>query len=174
MSNNNLDNNNKEKKERKYNSGQFVKGNTIGMETRFSAGHHLSSKYRDEYCDMIVEYYRACVRQDPPRVPTLEGFADSIDILAGTCREWAEKYPQFNEALERARQIQKDTLINNGANRAYDGNIVKFLLSNFHGMRDKQEVASEVKAEVSAQIDERTLKMIERVNARLHDNNNGN
>ena len=120
-------------KGRKPNSGQFKKGNTIGMETRFQKGHDVTCKYDEKYCEELISFfsdvkpeiiYEECYYPDgtvkarrpasviPAQLPTFEGFAWKIGVTVGT--------------------------LLNGANKQYDGNFAKFLLMNNHGMSEKQ------------------------------------
>ena len=45
------------KKERKPNSGQFKKGNTVGKETMFKKGHNVPCKFKEEYCDELIKFF---------------------------------------------------------------------------------------------------------------------
>ena len=87
------------KKERKPNSGQFKKGNTVGKETRFKKGHNVPCKFKEEYCDELIKFFTTIEPQViydeyydkdgnlkskrasmiiPPKLPTFEGFAWAI------------------------------------------------------------------------------------------------
>ena len=37
--------------------GQFVKGNKIGEETRFQKENEAACKYKEEYCDKLMEFF---------------------------------------------------------------------------------------------------------------------
>lgn len=149
--------------------GQFMRGNTIGEETRFQEGHDFSNKYKEEYCDKIIEYFSA----DSGKLPTLEGFASSIGVLVETLERWANANAQFKSSFELAKQMQKNKIITDALDRSYDGNFAKFLLVNCHGMREKSEVESTVQAKVESSIDTKTLAMIERVSKRIEDGKKG-
>lgn len=146
-------------KGRKPNSGQFKKGNTIGMETRFQKGHDVTCKYDEKYCEELISFfsdvkpeiiYEECYYPDgtvkarrpasviPAQLPTFEGFAWKIGVTVGTLLNWRDKYPHFANAYTRAIEKQKEILLINGANKQYDGNFAKFLLMNNHGMSEKQ------------------------------------
>lgn len=163
------------KKERKPNSGQFKKGNTIGKETRFKKDHDLSCKYKDEYCDMLLEYFSNVEREIiyeefyfpdgslkgkrpvqvlPPKLPTIEGFANKIGVIHQTMLNWCKDYPQFNNAYARAKQIQKDIIMTNGAQKQYDSNFSKFLLMNNHGMAEQVKTDTTFKVVMDDGIDE--------------------
>ena len=42
---------------KKSNKGQFAKGNTVGEQTRFEKENAAANKYKDEYCDMLIEFF---------------------------------------------------------------------------------------------------------------------
>lgn len=163
------------KKERKPNSGQFKKGNTIGKETRFKKDHDLSCKYKPEYCDMLLEYFSNVEREIiyeefyfpdgslkgkkpvqvlPPKLPTIEGFANKIGVIHQTLLNWCEQHPQFSNAYARAKQIQKDIIMTNGAQKQYDSNFSKFLLMNNHGMAEQVKTDTTFKVVMDDGIDE--------------------
>lgn len=163
------------KKEAKPNSGQFKKGNTVGKETRFTKDHTLSCKYKPEYCDKIIEYFSNVEREViyeefyfpdgtlkgkkpvqilPPKLPTMEGFAESIGVINNTLLNWCKDYPQFENAYARAKQIQKDIIMTNGAQKQYDSNFSKFLLMNNHGMAEQVKNDTTFKVVMDDAIDE--------------------
>lgn len=43
---------------KKSNKGQFAKGNTVGEQTRFEKENAAANKYKDEYCDMLIEFFQ--------------------------------------------------------------------------------------------------------------------
>ena len=53
------------------------------------------SKYRPEYCGMIVEHMNEGA--------SATSFAASIDVARSTINEWAEVHPEFSEALRVAK-----------------------------------------------------------------------
>lgn len=42
---------------KKSNKGQFEKGNKVGEQTRFDRENAAANKYKDEYCDMLIEFF---------------------------------------------------------------------------------------------------------------------
>jgi hypothetical protein len=166
--------------------GQFMRGNTIGEDTRFREGHDFSNKYKEEYCDKIIEYFSKpvtrteykeilrngeVVAREPIEFiepyPTFEGFAVSIGVVHDTLLEWQKVHPQFRTAYIQAKNIQYDKLSGNTVIGRYNPVFAKFLAVNNFGMSDKQEVESKVQAKVESGIDAKTLAMIERVSKRI-------
>lgn len=127
-------------------NGKFEKGNEIGKNTRFKPGHKLSSKYKEEYADKIIEYFR----DESVVFPTVEGFAELEGLAIRTVQDWhndEEKHPHFATAYAQAMAIQRERLLVGGLTRKFDASIVKFLAVNNHGMREKVE--QEVKADTT-------------------------
>ena len=189
----------KDPKKRKENSGQFKKGNTIGFETRFKGYDPNLVDYKDEYCDAIYDYFQVRAAQIlyedeyykdgsvkshkpkvtlPPQYPTVEGFAASIGVNRHTLKNWVDakdengnpRYPRFCQAYNYAKQMQLSICKENAMTKVYDSNFAKFVLINEHGMKEQQEVTTNVSGNLNTSIDERTLKLIERVEKRLNGN----
>ena len=135
-------------------NGRFEKGNTIGFETRFKPGHKLSLKYKQDYCESLLKYFK-----EYDGCPTIEGWATSNNISISAARVWISdpaKYPQFATTYEQALSIQKNKLIQCGLLDGYNVQLVKFLLTNNHGMRDKseQKVEGDVDTTITVKIHE--------------------
>lgn len=114
---------------------QFKKGNTIGSETRFQKGNTISKKYKREYAEKLISFFK--YSED---FPTIEGFAVENDISIRSVKAWAldeEKYPGFALAYEMAMGMQKTRLMQEGLKYNYNASLVKFLLINNHDMTDK-------------------------------------
>lgn len=140
------------KKVGKNKSGKFTKGNTYGSGA--SPG-----KYKKEYAEKLVEYFSipkmvtfwkrkyyedGRVKEEepittPPIYPTFEGFAKTIGVTSRTLLNWREKYPSFNDAYERALDMQKDILITNSLGGLYNGKFAQFIASSQFDMVEKSE-----------------------------------
>ena len=142
---------------RRLANGNFAEGNTIGEGTRFAPGEQhgtpfkmgntLAKKYRDEYADLLLEYFR---RADVT-FPTLEGFVEWVRTKTGeainysTAEAWArgdEKYAdarRFQEVYAQAKAIQREKLIFGGLTKRFDPSFARFLASSLHDMREKTE-----------------------------------
>ncbi len=110
----------------------FKKGNEIGKESRFEVGNNLSLKYKKEYGEMMLEYFRKF-----EGYPTFELFADSIDVVDDTLRNWCEAYPDFATMYKKCERIQRGRLINGTMSNQYNANFAKFVAINCHGMSEK-------------------------------------
>lgn len=146
-----------EKDPRRLANGNFAQGNTIGEGTRFAPGvqngtpfqkgNTLAKKYKDEYADLLLEYFR---REDVA-FPTLEGFVEWVRTRTGqainyaTAEAWAhgdENYAdaqRFQDVYAQAKAIQREKLIFGGLTKKFDPSFARFLASSLHDMREKTE-----------------------------------
>ena len=118
------------------------------------------TKYKEEYCEEIVEYFRV----PPTRIeyreeyfkdgslktripivianefPTLQGFADSIGVHYDTLNEWCNVHEEFSEAYTRAKRLQEKIWLQNAMSGLYNAQFAQFFGKNCLGYKDKQEV----------------------------------
>lgn len=166
--------------------GQFVKGNKIGEETRFQKENEAACKYKEEYCDKLMEFFNQpdvdiqykevynakgeVVSRTPIMLPaaypTFELFAASIGVTTGTLKNWCEQHPRFKDCYARAKEIQLGKLTSNALRGLYNPIYAKFEAVNNHNQKDKQEVETNVSG---VGLDDKTRALIERVERRLHD-----
>ncbi len=114
--------------------------------TSFKPGHTFSRKYKAEYADSLVEYFLTS-----EKFPTYEEWAIQNHIDVRTVYNWKddpEKFPNFQSACAQAKAIQKTKLIQCGLTEQYNAQLVKFLLTNNHGMSEKSAVDNTVRFEV--------------------------
>ena len=134
------------------NKGQFKKGNTIGMETRFKEGNTFSVKYKDEYCGKMLEYFT-----NATDFPTFEEFAGKIiGVGEKTLYNWKEEHPRFTATFEKCLAIQKGMTFKGAMTGKYNAAFAKFMAVNCYGMSDKSESDSKLNITVktTAEIDE--------------------
>lgn len=86
----------------------------------------------------------------PNDLPTLEGFARKIGVTYRTLKNWAEaveddeapepvyKYPDFFQAYNVAKQLQKEFIVDNGLKGNYPPASFIFVAKNVTDMTDKQ------------------------------------
>ncbi len=169
--------------------GQFVKGNTVGKTTRFKKDNDAACKYKDEYCEKLLEffnqpstrieykktYFKGELSSETPIVipneyPTFEMFAANLGVTTETLKNWCEQYPRFKTYYARAKEIQLAKLTSNALLGLYNPLYAKFEAVNNHKLSDKQEVDSTVSGNVGVgvELDDKTRAMIERVEKRLN------
>lgn len=98
------------------------------------------TKYRETFT-AEADAYLATTGKEQMHLPKIESFALWLDVNEDTLVEWGKKYPDFSAALDKIKKRQKEQLIDDGI---YGGNqvnatIVKLLLQNNHGMREKND-----------------------------------
>jgi hypothetical protein len=129
--------------------GRFIGGGESACPA--PAGNQYASKYKEEYCEAIVEFFNVepmTVYQDndgiprvsPCRYPTMERFAFTIGVTGETLIEWSKKHERFRFAYQRALDLQRDILVTNAMTGAYNPNFAKFVASCTHGMVEKSAV----------------------------------
>lgn len=128
--------------------GMFVEGNQVGI------GNDNACKYKDEYADLLLNWFKQQI--DEGGMPTFEDFAvDVLDVAPNTLDNWAEKYPRFAVAKEKALAKQRAWLCKGGLSEKLNPSFTKFVLSACHGMREKTEsdVNMNANAEVGVRIE---------------------
>ncbi len=130
-------------------NGQYAKGRKPDWSP--PEGNDYASKYKEEYCEAIVEYFLHPPREryineegqesiGPEVYPTFERFAASIGVLAKTLLYWAEKHECFGNAYAYAKNIQRSILITKGLSGEYNPTFAKFIATTTHGMVEKSAV----------------------------------
>lgn len=107
--------------------------------------------YDEKYVAKIDEYLK--MRQDEElsfqkvkvKLPTIEGFADYINVERKTLYNWEKDHPGFAKALEKIRQEQLQRLIDRGLEGSYNPTIAKLILSANHGMRERTDITTDDK-----------------------------
>ena len=125
------------------------------------------SKYNKKFCQTITDYFDQEPYEDvelihyqkdgvtkkwadkkrmPKKLPTLVQFAKSIGVCYATVYNWqneehASFHKEFLEAFTRAKELQKDFLIQNGLQGLYNPLFAKFTAINITDMKDKTESA---------------------------------
>ncbi|MBO5789138.1 MAG: hypothetical protein J6R42_04255 [Clostridia bacterium] len=82
--------------------------------------------YQSKFCAQLVHYFR---HSEPTSPPSLAKFAALLGVSVSTLRAWARAHSEFGEALDEARLILQDKLIDWGLNKLCDATFAKFLLA---------------------------------------------
>lgn len=133
---------------------------------RLAAGKQLGGRptdYKPEYCQGIVDFFTVptyrtiCVKrttkalrkdcQEPEVIeefeerggdlPFFSQYAKSIGVIHNTLCVWCEKYPEFKESYNIAKELQKTHLIQNGVQGNYNPAFAIFTAKNITDMRDQ-------------------------------------
>ena len=101
------------------------------------------SKYNPDFIDEVINYLKSTGRENTS-LPTIEGFAIWLKVHRDTLYEWAKIYPKFSDTLKEIEMLQKQQLIDDGiyGGKEVNATIVKLLLQNNHGMKERSDMTS--------------------------------
>jgi hypothetical protein len=133
------------------------------MEKKHAGGR--PSKYDPKFCEEIVKFfdvpksvrvvkaeitgkndYSKTEYEDKPNpLPTFSKFARSVGICHDCITDWAKIHPEFTEAYNVAKELQKEFLMDNGLAGLYPPASFIFTAKNITDMKDKTDVDVNVK-----------------------------
>lgn len=79
-------------------------------------------------------------------LPSIEGLATYIDVNRDTVYEWCKVHKEFSDIIEKLKEKQVKSLINNGLQGTYNPTIAKVLLAR-QGYRDAVDTDITTKGE---------------------------
>ena len=94
--------------------------------------------YKPEYCQGVIEYGKKGLFHFE--------FANSIDQHVSTIYRWGEKFPEFSESLNKAKQACEGYWLNIGRSliatspKEHDSKPWWYIMNNLHGWGEKQKV----------------------------------
>lgn len=96
------------------------------------------TKYNPQFIQEVDNYLSEL---NDTHLPKLVSFALRIGVNQETLTEWGKVHPEFSVALSKIMERQQEQLIDDGiyGGREVNAVIVKLLLQNNHGMRDKSD-----------------------------------
>lgn len=105
------------------------------------------TKYEERFNDELDKYLETTGSKNK-RLPTIQGFSLWLDVDDETLTEWAKAHKEFSATFSRLKKIQAEQLINDGIYGGKDVNatIVKLLLQNNHGMKERTDTTTNDKA----------------------------
>lgn len=134
------------------------------------------TKYKPEYCQQLIDYFsiepleiireqeitdteggKHISRRLPQRFPWFEGFARKIGVHRNTLKNWCDEYPEFAEAYETAKDLQREFLVDIGLSGATSASFAIFTMKNVCGWRDERDLKLK-KAKEEGDIDDDELK----------------
>lgn len=117
------------------------------------------TKYREEYCEKIIQFFNrpktkilttvTTGKNDYEKVeekevaaplPTLSGFALSINVNMDTLNQWCKVHPEFSESYKQAKELEAEFVVENAMRNLYAQPFSIFYMKNCHGWKDKQEL----------------------------------
>lgn len=124
------------------------------------------TKYKPEYCKSLVDFFdidavifkdititykdgTTCDKTEAEAAPTpyFSQWQKKIGIGRNTFNEWVEKYPEFQDAYKRAKDLQKEFLIETALKGVHNSTFTIFAMKNMCGWRDEHHLKSEHKDE---------------------------
>lgn len=96
-------------------------------------------------------------------LPSIEGLASYIDVNRDTIYEWCKVHPVFSDIIEKLKEKQINSLINNGLQGTYNPTIAKVMLAR-QGYRDAVDTDITTKGEAvnnTSEIQELTKQLNE-------------
>lgn len=108
------------------------------------------TKYDPKYIQEMIDFFKRdyTIRKNGKTeacdFPSIARFAVNIDVNKSTIYEWADKHPDFSNALKKCQEMQEDIIVNNSLKGSYNGAFAQFLLKNNFGYKDRQEVEQTV------------------------------
>jgi len=102
--------------------------------------------YKPEYCQKAEEYLKT-VGREQTQLPMVEGFAVYLGVSKKTLYNWSKEHKEFLHALGEIKLAQLLQLVNDGiyGGKEVNATIVKLLLQNNHGMKERKDVTSKDK-----------------------------
>ena len=96
------------------------------------------TKYDPSFVEEVDKYLETTGREQT-HLPKMESLALWLNVNGDTLVEWGKKYPDFSAALEKLKKRQAEQLIDDGiyGGKEVNSTIVKLLLQNNHGMKER-------------------------------------
>lgn len=140
------------------------------MEDKKKSKGGRPTKYTDDLPEKLIEYFnkplyetyttetvsagkvKTITLERPSEFPTVEGFCvDVFRISKDTFYNWVKKHPEFSDAFEAAKKLQKKHLVYHGLNSNYNSAFAKFIAVNCTDLVDKQTIETkEIKVEIDS------------------------
>jgi len=101
------------------------------------------TKYDPKFIEE-VDRYLATTRMVQTHLPKIESFAIHLGVNKTTLYEWAKQHEEFSNALDKIMLNQGERLIDDGiyGGKEVNATIVKLLLQNNHGMKERVDTTT--------------------------------
>lgn len=125
------------------------------------------TKYKKKFAKRVDEYIKskADTRDGihlKVQIPSFEDFAVWLGVSRKSLQRWEKNHEEFAIALDKIRSEQRQRLIENGLSGKYNAAIVKLMLMNNHGMRERADVTTDETA-INTFNDEQINRIAERI-----------
>lgn len=107
------------------------------------------TEFNDELLNKARQYL-ANLPEDEV-VHSIEGLALFVGIARSTVYEWQKNFSEFSDIVDEVLAKQAKKLANSGLDNKFNASITKLMLTK-HGYSDKQEVDTNLKADIDAKI----------------------
>lgn len=99
------------------------------------------SKYDPSLVEEVDKYLDSL---NDDELPMMASLALYLNVSKDTLVEWGKQYSQFSVALKKLMHFQERKLVNDGiyGGKEVNATIVKLLLQNNHGMKERADVTS--------------------------------
>ena len=104
------------------------------------------TKYDPSFVQTVDEYIKTTGKEQTS-LPTMQGLALYLHVDGDTLVQWGKRHKQFSAALKWLMNKQAEQLINDGiyGGKEVNATIVKLLLQNNHGMKERIDQTSKDK-----------------------------
>lgn len=157
---------------------QKTEGTGRNPDGTFAAGNNFAEIYREEYADMLLDFFNkpitrveykrtykdGVITSETPIVvandfPTMGMFARSIGVSVSALQVWAGvkgdgKHDRFAAAYARVKEWAGGMMQSGALTGVLDANMAKFVLSNDYGMNEKHDANVTYTVSMSDEIDE--------------------
>ena len=134
------------------------------------------TKYKPEYCEAIINYFdikptvvtktMTGPSEEANTLPTILKFSKLIGVNHETLIEWGKVNPEFSAAYNRAREMQKEFIIENALRNNYQGYFAGLMMKNMFGWRDKNEIEHNIGESLLDKYKDTSVEVLkEKVNA---------
>ena len=109
------------------------------MDTKNKEGR--PTKYTPQ-TPQLVDKYLESIENSPKHLPKIYSLAIFLGVNTDTIHEWEKKYPEFSVSLSRLKDRQAQKLVDDGIYGNTNPTIVKLMLMNNHGMKERNDTTS--------------------------------
>lgn len=100
--------------------------------------------YKPEYATTKLKAYLKTVGREQTHLVKIESYAIFLGVTKKTLYNWARVHKEFRQALDHILTLQAEQLIDDGiyGGKEVNATIVKLLLQNNHGMKERKDHTS--------------------------------